>query len=122
MMGGSITIESAYAQRALGAAAIASGDYQLYRLPLDSYGIARGGAVLSWGETKWAAEWSLGMALWSCDKSIMCPVDTAMRQAGRRKPDLQGHALVDAVRELLGIPAPKATAAPWAGLPLMRMM
>jgi len=44
------------------------------------------------------------------------------RQGGRRKPDLQGKALVAAVRELLSIPTPKATAAPWAGLPLMQMM
>lgn len=39
-----------------------------------------------------------------------------------RKPDLQGKALVDAVREFLCVPFPKATAAPWAGLPLMQMM
>lgn len=42
----------------------------------------------------------------------------------RRTPDLQGKALLAAVRELLGIPLPVVAAAPapWAGLPLMAMM
>lgn len=45
-------------------------------------------------------------------------------QGRRRKPDLQGKALVAAVRELLGIPMPipVAAPAPWADLPLMKMM
>jgi hypothetical protein len=44
---------------------------------------------------------------------------------GNRKPDLQGKALVAVVREFLEVPLPKAAqkdAAPWAGLPLMKMM
>jgi hypothetical protein len=45
-------------------------------------------------------------------------------QGRRRKPDLQGKALVAVVREFLRVPLPKAAPAPapWAGLPLMQMM
>ena len=48
-----------------------------------------------------------------------------MGEGGKiRKPDLQGKALVAAVREFLEIPLPQAeqAPAPWAGLPLMQMM
>lgn len=45
-------------------------------------------------------------------------------QGVRRSPDLQGKALLYAVRKFLAVPVPKAeqTPPPWAGLPLMQMM
>lgn len=43
-------------------------------------------------------------------------------KGGRRKPDLQGRALLDAVRELLDVSTTPQAQAPWAGLPLMQMM
>jgi len=55
----------------------------------------------------------------------------ADKSGKRRAPDLHGKALVAAVRELLGISMPKAAQAqvkkpearaPWAGLPLMKLM
>lgn len=75
---------------------------------------------------------------WTCMTGPKLWIGNAVDgQGGRRKPDLEGKALVAAVREFLTIPLPlkheepvcensqvaaSQALAPWAGLPLMQMM